>query len=90
MSAPLIDLPQHTHRSIVPNNVRRFVELRQNVLRKHLSELDTHLVCMYTLVTSRWERKYDQRTKGIDAPDDALGKDFMFVQSNERAERPRS
>ena len=42
---PLNPHPLHdTHRTIVPSDVRRFVELRQNVLGKDLSEFNTHLV----------------------------------------------
>lgn len=36
---------RYTYRTVVASHVGRLVQLRQDVLCKHFSKLDTHLVC---------------------------------------------
>ena len=80
------------------SNVFGLVELSKDVLCKNLSELDTHLVCTaarrvgrtHVIVsvqqTNVW---HSERTERVDAPNDTLREDLMFVECDECTERRR-
>jgi hypothetical protein len=60
------------------------IELCEDRFCEHLAELDTHLV--WDCVRNSWwvmEECY-ALTEGVDTPDDALHKDLVLVQSDQR------
>ena len=77
-----------THRAVVALDVRRLLQLRQNVLRENLAELDAHLVCCTSSANAHicTRPPKEARTERVDAPNDALREDLVLVERDERAE----
>ena len=73
-----------TYRTVVPLDVGRRAKLREDVLREDLAELDTHLVYNLVQTTATRCREDKEHTEGVDAPDDALHKDLVLVQRDQR------
>ena len=82
----------------MPCDVCWLLELREDVLREDLSELDTHLVCTaarrvgrtHVIVsiqqTNVW---HSERTERVDTPNNTLRENLMFVECDECTERRR-
>jgi hypothetical protein len=77
MSTPIFT---KTYRTVVPFDVIRLLELRENVLSQHLPEFDTHLVCDDDIV-SHWSVSGKEwcHTKRVDAPYYTLHEDLVFI-----------
>lgn len=60
------------YRAVMPHDILRFLELREDVLREDFAQLYSHLI------------------KRVDAPDDTLNKDLMFIKRDQRSQRRRS
>ena len=73
------------------HNVTRLLELSQNLLRKNLSELDTHLIYLRNFPVSQHVGGSGiflfliGRTVRVDTPDSTLNEDLVFVQSDQCA-----
>ena len=67
-------------------DIFRLAELGKNVLREHLSELNTHLVWESGQYTLHGDGG-GNHTIGVDPPNDTLSEDLVFVKSNQRTER---
>lgn len=70
-------------------DVRRLIQLRQNVHRGHLAKLDTHLVCCASSADTHTctHPPKEARTDHVDTPDDALREDLVLVERDKRTER---
>ena len=76
-----------THRAVVASDVLGLIELLENVLREHLAELDTHLVWQIEISALRDISEWPNAlTEGVDAPDDALREDLVFVECDQSTE----
>ena len=71
-------------------DVLRLLQLAEDVLRKDLAELDTHLVCIpISALASSPHTNQDTHTKGVDAPNNTLREDLVLVQRDESPKRRR-
>lgn len=79
-----------TYRAVVALDVLWLIKLVKDVLREHLAELDTHLVCERVLRKLwRLSRIQGRLTERVDAPDNTLREDLVLIKRNECTEGSR-